>query len=151
MKQSRTLDRHIQVEDICSKTAQALIHALNSELIEQYPEVGSAQHFRLDPDEVVEGQGAFLVAYVRGQAQGCGAIRKLNTTQAEIKRVFVKSEARGTGLGTLILADLEVQALKLGVQELLLETGPRQNRLLPCTNKRDLRSERPLASIKQIH
>ena len=47
--------------EIGSPTAQALIGAVNAELTNRYPEEG-ARHFRVDPDEVAAGGGAFLIA-----------------------------------------------------------------------------------------
>ena len=65
--------------DILSHTARTLIEALNAELSSRYPEDG-ATHFRLDPDEVAEGRGAFLVASRAGKPVGCGAVRRIDRT-----------------------------------------------------------------------
>src|SRR4029077_17212677 len=85
-----------------------------------------ANHFRLDPEEVAEGQGAFLAAYAGGRAVGCGAVRRIDPGTAEIIRKFVRPDARGRGLGRFLLAALEGEALRLGARRLLLETGDRQ-------------------------
>ena len=55
-------DIEIRRAKINSSVVDELIAALNAELKRQYPEEG-ATHFRLDPDEVAEGRGAFLVGY----------------------------------------------------------------------------------------
>ena len=102
-----------------------LINALNAELKRQYPEEG-ATHFRLDPDEVAKGRGAFLVAYAGGKPIGCGAIRKLDSDTAEIKRMYVVPESRGKGISKSILKALEEEARRLGVRRIVLETGERQ-------------------------
>jgi GNAT superfamily N-acetyltransferase len=123
-----TIDRsNLQVrrEDILSPLVQRLIGALNAELDARYPEDG-ANHFRLDPDEVADGRGAFLVAYVDGQPVGCGAVRRIESTIAEIKRMYVAPEARGRGVGRQVLLQLEAEARRLGAKRLVLETGPRQ-------------------------
>jgi putative acetyltransferase len=99
--------------------------ALNGELSGRYPEAG-ANHFRLDPDEVAEGRGAFLVAYARGEPVGCGAIRRLEDGAAEIKRMYVAPAQRGQGIARLLLAHLEATARALGARRVLLETGVRQ-------------------------
>lgn len=44
-------------EEITSPVAGSLIEAPNAELARTYPE--GANHFRLDPEEVAEGRGAF--------------------------------------------------------------------------------------------
>src|SRR5258705_4675221 len=112
--------------DILSVTARTLIERLNAELSATYPEQGAC-HFRLDADEVAEGRGAFLVA-LRGQMPiGCGAIRRIDSESGELKRMFVAPEERGRGVGKAILAGLEVEARKLGLREMALETGVRQH------------------------
>jgi GrpB-like predicted nucleotidyltransferase (UPF0157 family)/GNAT superfamily N-acetyltransferase len=121
-------------ENINSIVVTDLITALNAELTERYPEEG-ATHFRLDPDEVAEGRGAFLVAYANGKPVGCGAVRLLDTTTAEIKRVFIMPEARGQGISRLILEALEWEGRQLGAQRLVLETGERQAEALGLYDK----------------
>jgi putative acetyltransferase len=118
---------HLEVrrEPVTSAVASALISALNAELTLQYPEEG-ANHFRLDAEEVEDGRGAFLVAYDRGRPTGCGAIRRLDESRAEIKRMYVDPAARGRGIGRTILDALEAEAKKLGVSRVVLETGERQ-------------------------
>ena len=115
----------IRRADILSPVVQQLISALNSELEERYPEEG-ANHFRLDPEEVADGRGAFLVAYIGGQPVGCGAVRRIESTVAEIKRMYVAPQARGRGVGRQVLLQLEAEARRLGATRLVLETGPRQ-------------------------
>ena len=121
-------DRHgfiIQRCAIQSSTALALIAALNAELTGRYPEEG-ATHFRLDPDEVADGRGAFLIASRSGVPIGCGAVRRLDERQAEIKRMYVSPEERGRGVGRVLLAALEAEARRLGLSHLVIETGVRQ-------------------------
>ena len=122
-------DFEIRREELGSPAAAALIAALNAELSATYPEEG-ATHFRLDPDEVGEGHGAFLVAYDGGRPVGCGALRRLDTDTAEIKRMYVAPEARGRGLGRLLLGALEGEARRLQVARIVLETGVRQREAL---------------------
>jgi GNAT superfamily N-acetyltransferase len=118
-------DVEISREDILSPVVQRLIGALNAELDERYPEEG-ANHFRLDPEEVADGRGAFLVAYIGGRPVGCGAVRRIEPAVAEIKRMYVAPEARGRSVGRQVLLELETEARRLGATRLVLETGPRQ-------------------------
>jgi putative acetyltransferase len=115
--------------DILSSVAQELIAALNAELSKQYPEEG-ATHFRLDPDEVAEGNGAFLVALCNNEPIGCGAVRRIEEGSGELKRMYVHPQARGLGIGRALLAALEAEAQALGLTRLLLETGTRQTEAL---------------------
>jgi GNAT superfamily N-acetyltransferase len=111
--------------DVLSAVAQALIRDLDAELSSRYPEPG-ATHFRLDPEEVSSGRGAFLVAYAGERPVGCGAVRLISETEAEIKRMFTVPEARGHGIAKAVVAALETEARRLGATRLVLETGVRQ-------------------------
>jgi GNAT superfamily N-acetyltransferase len=119
------IDVQVRREDILSSVVQRLIGALNAELDARYPEEG-ANHFRLDPEEVADGRGAFLVAYWGDKPVGCGAVRRIEPAVAEIKRMYVAPEARGRGVGRNVLVELESEAQRLGATRLVLETGPRQ-------------------------
>ncbi|RFA17166.1 GNAT family N-acetyltransferase [Subtercola boreus] len=69
----------------------------------------------------------FLVARgENGSAVGCGALRMLGPSEAEVKRMFVVKAARGSGVSTAILRALEAEAAARGVSTLKLETGPAQ-------------------------
>jgi GNAT superfamily N-acetyltransferase len=115
--------------DLLSPAARLLIEALNAELSRRYPEEG-ATHFRLDPDEVADGQGAFLMASSSGRPVGCGAVRRIEARTGEIKRMYVSPDARGRGIGRAVLAALEAEARALGIARLVLETGLRQGEAL---------------------
>jgi|SRR5688572_6214920 putative acetyltransferase len=112
-------------EDLLAADSRALIEALNDELRRMYPEPGS-NHFRLDPNEVAPGRGAFLVARVDGRPAACGAVRLLAGGDAEVKRMFARPEMRGRGVGRAVLTALEAEARRLGAARLVLETGVRQ-------------------------
>jgi putative acetyltransferase len=112
-------------EDLLSGVAQELIAVLNAELRARYPEDG-ATYFRLDPEEVADGRGAFLVAYLDRVPVGCGAIRTVLSGVGEIKRMYVRPEARGQGIARAVLEALEDEARRLGLWRLRLETGNRQ-------------------------
>ena len=114
----------VQKGSVGSPAVQALISALDAEIRERYPEE-NANFFRLDAGETAPGRGAFLVATVDGEVVGCGAVRRLNDTDAEIKRMYVTPSSRGHGTGRALLAALEGEARSLGATRLVLETGER--------------------------
>jgi len=115
----------IRREELTAPVVQRLICALNAELDARYPEEG-ANFFRLEPEEVAEDRGAFLVAYLAGKPVGCGAVRKIEPGVAEIKRMYVDPNARGRRVGRQIVDALEAHAQRLGAKRIVLETGPRQ-------------------------
>src|SRR4030095_10694994 len=115
----------VERAELTADVSRALIEALNTELRGAYSEPG-ATHFRLDPLEVTDGRGAFLIVYLEGTPVGCGALRLLDSTTAELKRMYVAPALRGKGLGRRLVAALEAEARALGVRRLVLETGVRQ-------------------------
>ena len=69
----------------------------------------------------------FFVAFDdAGEPLGCGGLRRLDATEAEIKRMFVAPAHRGTGVSTAVLARLEEFGRELGLLRLVLETGTMQ-------------------------
>ena len=115
----------IREESFGSADAQELIGALDAELSELYlPE----QRFgpNLKPDQLDGGRGFFLIARDEGEPVGCGAVRVLDPTTAEAKRMYVRPSHRSQGVGRAVLDALEARAKQLGIDRLVLETGIHQ-------------------------
>jgi DNA-binding MarR family transcriptional regulator len=75
------------------------------------------------PDEMRGPEGAMLVAYLRGRAIGCGAVKLHGRRACEIKRMWVDPAARGLGLGRRLLAELESLASEAGARASHIETS----------------------------
>ena len=114
----------IRRSTLSSPDAARLIAALNAELTATFPEPG-ATHFSLSGAQLEIGNGAFLVAYLDQVAVGCGAVRRLDETNAELKRMYVAPSVRGRGIGRALVEALEREARLLGVTGIVLETGTR--------------------------
>lgn len=104
--------------------ATTLIGELNAELDALYRP--DDNHFSLDHSEVVGGRGAFFVAFLDGRPVGCGAVRLIDESRAEIKRMYVRPDVRGRGVGRALLNRLESEARDLGATSLVLEMGDSQ-------------------------
>lgn len=113
----------IKVSPLEHQDAITLIKELDTELLQKYP--GDSVH-TLDLQKTTEENSVFLVGYIKEQAVACGAISQLSGQIAEIKRVYVKPQARGQGLSKLMLNQLEKEALQMNFTILRLETGTRQ-------------------------
>ena len=109
---------------LSSPDGSRLIAALNAELSAAFPEPG-ANHFTLGAAQVAPGDGAFLIAYLDDDPVGCGAVRRIDESTAELKRMYVDPRLRGLGIGRAILEALEHEARLLGVSRVVLETGTR--------------------------
>jgi GNAT superfamily N-acetyltransferase len=116
----------IAPEPFGSAEARRLIEALDAHLASRYtPE----QRFgpNLKPAQIAPGLGTFIVARMDGRAVGCGAVRLLDPTTVEVKRMYVEPEMRGRGVAKEILAHLEGAGRELGASRAVLETGVYQD------------------------
>jgi putative acetyltransferase len=119
------LSLSIAAESFDSPDARRLVAALDAGLAALYP---PEQRFgpNLKPEHLEAGRGTFLVARDYGEAVGCGALRILDPTTAEVKRMYVEPEHRGKGVGWALLGGLEAAASTMSVERLVLETGVHQ-------------------------
>ncbi len=76
-----------------------------------------------EPHEVRPPAGAFLVAYLNGDAIGCGAVKHRVGGPTDIKRMWVAESARGLGIGRRLLRELERLARDSGAPVAQLETN----------------------------
>jgi putative acetyltransferase len=68
----------------------------------------------------------FMVAVVGSRTVGCAAIVPLDQWTVELKRMYVRPEYRGRGVGRRLLSALEALAVSGGFATVRLETGVRQ-------------------------
>lgn len=76
-----------------------------------------------DPDELRPPAGLQLVASLRSEPIGCGALKFHTDAPTEIKRMWVAPSARGLGIGRRLLAELEEEAAHNGSRTVRLETN----------------------------
>ena len=99
---------------------------------EQYfAELGERFEAGFDPTLSISAQaheltlpaGLLLIAHLREEPIGCGALKLHENAPGEIKRMWVAPRARGLGLGRRLLEALERSAREVGVAVLHLETN----------------------------
>jgi ribosomal protein S18 acetylase RimI-like enzyme len=67
--------------------------------------------------------GTFVIATLRGEAAGCGALRLHGDRTAELKRMWVSPTIRGAGVGRRLLEHLERTAVASGSTSIRLDTN----------------------------
>jgi DNA-binding MarR family transcriptional regulator/ribosomal protein S18 acetylase RimI-like enzyme len=83
------------------------------------PLVGSTA----EPHELRPPAGEIVVAYLRAEPVGCGALKHQGDGATDIKRMWVAGAARGLGLGRRLLEELETRAARAGATTVRLETS----------------------------
>lgn len=108
----------VEKSDPLSSDSRHLIEKLSAELASVTGDSGKSNFTiaSLDEDRALWA----LARNSRGNAIGCGAIRPLTETIAELKRMF--SDRSSAGIGHALLTFLEASARSMGYNELWLET-----------------------------
>src|SRR5205085_994891 len=86
---------------------------------------------------------AFLVVRVGDEAVGCGAVLHDPRGFGEIKRMYVRPDARGRRVGARVLAELETIARGWGLAVLCLETGIHNHQALAVYRRAGFRERGP--------
>jgi GNAT superfamily N-acetyltransferase len=78
----------------------------------------------VDDEDFDPPNGRFLVVRdERGAAVGCGSVRLIDPSTAEVKRMYVSPTIRGRGAGWALLQALEAAAVDLGATKGVLDTN----------------------------
>jgi DNA-binding MarR family transcriptional regulator len=116
----------IAIADPGSEAAQQCLRAYVAELDSRFdsgfdPEASISA----TAEELAPPSGVFLVAQLRGEPVGCGAVKFHSDGPAEVKRMWVAPSGRGLGLGRRILQELERRARDACARGIRLETNER--------------------------
>jgi ribosomal protein S18 acetylase RimI-like enzyme len=100
--------------------ARSLIEELEAELSVHYAPVSRHGY---SVQKLIDQGVAFFVTRYDGAPAGCGGIQVFGTDYGELKRMYVRPQFRGLGLGWLMLSRLEEYAREHDIGLVRLETG----------------------------
>ncbi len=108
------------------RPAIELLAAMRAELNDAYASPSRLDNPPLAPAELRPPGGAYLVGYEGEDPVAGGGLRRLGDGVAEVKRMYVRPDARSRGVAAALLAALESTARSLGYATVRLDTGPKQ-------------------------
>ena len=113
----------ITITQVAADSADAvkLIGELDEHLM-AHPYPPQSRH-AFSVEKLLREQVVFFLTRYEGELAGCGGIKIFDGDYGEVKRMFVRPEFRGKGLGKAMLRCLSEYAQARGLGILRLETG----------------------------
>ena len=140
----------LELERPDTPDAATLVEELEAHLAARYP--AESRH-GFSVQRLVEEGVDFFVLRVDGVPAGCGGILFVDPTDdeayGEVKRMYVRSEHRGQGLGRRILEGLVADARDRGVLLLRLETGIDQREAIGLYEAMGFRERPPFGPYRE--
>jgi putative acetyltransferase len=110
--------------------ATSPVHAQARELFLEYAQsLGFSLCFQNFDQELAELPGSYtppegrlLLAEYEGQVAGCIALHKLEADICEMKRLYVRPQFRGKGVGRILIDRVIAEARQMGYQRMRLDT-----------------------------
>lgn len=129
-----------------SPDAMALIAELEETLSPLYP--AESRH-GYSVQKLIDQGVAFFVARVEGAPAGCGGVQLFGDAYGELKRMFVRPQFRGRGLGLALIDHLAAHTHARGLPLLRLETGIRQHEAIRLYERAGFRRVGPFGDYRE--
>ena len=114
----------IAVEPPTTTEARLCLEAYFRELAQRFDGgYDPASDLSAPAEDLTPPSGLFVVARLKGEPIGCGALKQIGAQIGEIKRVWTAPTARGLGLARRMLHRLEAEAASMGFAVLRLDTN----------------------------
>ena len=104
------------------------VRAVVFAVLEEYGLSPSPASTDKDLDDIIAsygGRGGLfrVIASPTGAVVGCGGLYPIDSTEVEIRKMYLLKEARGRGLGRMLLNDLIAAARERGFERVVAETA----------------------------
>lgn len=128
-------DRPQQVRELFGEYARLIISSDS-----RYREYLSIQGFEAELEDCRQKYGPpggrLYLAYWKDKLAGCVALRQIDDTRCEIKRLYVRMVFRGCGIGGMLVDQVIADACQEGYRHILLDTYPFLKRAIAMYRKR---------------
>jgi len=98
------------------------------------------------PGLYVPPGGGLALATMEGEPAGCAALKRIDEARCEAKRLYVRPQFRGSGLGRALLDWVIAKARAAGYRELLGDTMPVMRRALEMYHRMGFEITGPYAA-----
>ena len=129
------MDNFIEFKQIKAQHTGDAIEEIKQLFIEYSQSLGvnlDFQNFETElntlPGKYIPPNGALILALVDGKAAGCVALRKMDDDICEMKRLYVRNDYRGLGIGNKLISMIIEEAGKLNYSYMRLDTLPTMKR-----------------------
>jgi ribosomal protein S18 acetylase RimI-like enzyme len=136
----------IEIQRPDTPEAVQLITELDTYLTPMYPQ--ESRH-GYSVDKLLQEGVAFFVMRQAGELAGCGGVKLFEFDYGEVKRMYVRPQFRGLGLGKRMLAHLAGYASQQGVGLLRLETGIYQTAAIHLYERYGFRRIPPFGNYRE--
>ena len=120
--QITTNEHEPRIRELLTEYAQWLKEMLEQKYKISIDADATLQSFMEDLEAFFPPHGRIFLSQFNGKFVGIGCLKQLDNNVGEIKRIFVKPEYRGKGIGKLILERLIAEARSIGYKQVRLDS-----------------------------
>jgi ribosomal protein S18 acetylase RimI-like enzyme len=123
-RQKQTIEfRHVTGQNMIEEIKQLFLEYINSLKVDlTFQDLET--ELKTLPGKYAPPNGVLILALINGKEAGCVALRKISDNVCEMKRLYVRDEFRGLGIGKNLVSKVIKEAKGLNYQYIRLDTLP---------------------------